>query len=322
MGLSYATEWFNAWYGGEHADRSLVVVRIHRRLCAAVLGACCSAMSSSRRRSGSPRVRRNIVAVFVIAVLINIGMWLERILIIWNTLSHDYLPSMWRLFLPTVWDWITTFGSLGLFALMFLVFVRLVPVVSMHEVRKLVDEEGVMTACAARRICRFAALGRGGAARAAARTTGWSTRSRRFRSKACTSSSTIAPAAFGSPCSSAASRMAARRLTASNIISAVINYPYNSGGRPLDAWPAFMLVPFATGILVAAIAGFAAFLIETGLPRLHHPLFAVEGFERASQDRFVLALEPPDGTTQRRRRHRLLPRRRRHGDPRGRAEES
>jgi hypothetical protein len=48
---------------------------------------------------------------------------------------------MWRLFLPTVWDWITTFGSLGLFALMFLLFVRFIPAVSMHEVRKLVAEE-------------------------------------------------------------------------------------------------------------------------------------------------------------------------------------
>jgi len=75
--------------------------------------------------------------------------------------------------------------------------------------------------------------------------------------------------------------------------SAVINYPYNSGGRPLDAWPAFMLVPFATGILAAAIAGFTTFLIECGLPRLHHALFAVEGFERASQDQFILALERP-----------------------------
>src|SRR5262249_30038780 len=76
--------------------------------------------------------------------------------------------------------------------------------------------------------------------------------------------------------------------------SAVWAYPYNSGGRPFDAWPAFMLVPFATGILVAAIAGFVTFLIECGLPRLHHPVFAVEGFERVSQDRFVLALAKPD----------------------------
>jgi hypothetical protein len=77
--------------------------------------------------------------------------------------------------------------------------------------------------------------------------------------------------------------------------SAVISYPYNSGGRPLDAGPAFMLVPFATGILVASIAGVIAFLVATGLPRLHHPLLTVQGFERASQDRFLLALAAPDG---------------------------
>lgn len=83
--------------------------------------------------------------------------------------------------------------------------------------------------------------------------------------------------------------------------SAVINYPYNSGGRPYDAWPAFMLVPFATGILLAAIAGFATFLIETGLPRLHNNLFAVEGFERVTQDRFILAMQRPDGDDELRR---------------------
>jgi hypothetical protein len=75
--------------------------------------------------------------------------------------------------------------------------------------------------------------------------------------------------------------------------SAVIDYPYNSGGRPLDSWPAFMLVPFATGILLAAIAGFSTFLFECRLPHLSCSLFAVEGFERASQDRFVLAITRP-----------------------------
>ena len=140
MGLSYASEWFNGWYGGEHADRSLVAFAFTGAyaplfwtllLCNVVIP----------QAFWFAAVRDNIVAVFAIAVLINIGMWLERILIIWNTLSHDYMPGMWRLFIPTIWDWITTLGSLGLFALMFLVFVRLVPVVSMHEVRKLVAEE-------------------------------------------------------------------------------------------------------------------------------------------------------------------------------------
>jgi hypothetical protein len=88
--------------------------------------------------------------------------------------------------------------------------------------------------------------------------------------------------------------VAALAYGAGEYYTAVINYPYNSGGRPLNAWPAFMLVPFATGILGASVAGLATFLAENGLPRLHHPLFAIDGFERASQDRFWLMLARPD----------------------------
>ena len=76
--------------------------------------------------------------------------------------------------------------------------------------------------------------------------------------------------------------------------SAVVDYPYNSGGRPLDSWPTFMLVPFATGILVASVCGCIAFLTETGLPRLHHPLFDLDGSERVNQDAFVLAFAAPE----------------------------
>jgi hypothetical protein len=77
--------------------------------------------------------------------------------------------------------------------------------------------------------------------------------------------------------------------------SAVLGYPFNSGGRPLNSWPAFMLFPFAIGIFGAALTGLIAMLIKMGLPRLHHPLFEIDGFERATQDRFLLALEgPPD----------------------------
>ena len=78
--------------------------------------------------------------------------------------------------------------------------------------------------------------------------------------------------------------------------SAVVNYPYNSGGRPLNAWPAFMLVPFATGIFMAAVCGFATFLFEAKLPKLSNPLFGVDGFGRASQDRFLLAVAFPSET--------------------------
>jgi hypothetical protein len=70
--------------------------------------------------------------------------------------------------------------------------------------------------------------------------------------------------------------------------SAVIDYPINSGGRPLNSWQVFLLVPFEVGIFTAALCGVVAFLWSCGLPRLHHPLFEVRGFERATQDRFFL----------------------------------
>jgi hypothetical protein len=75
--------------------------------------------------------------------------------------------------------------------------------------------------------------------------------------------------------------------------SAVLNYPINSGGRPLHSWPVFLIPTFEAIVLGATLTGIVAFLISTGLPRLHHPAFAAHGFERASQDRFYLAVADP-----------------------------
>ena len=76
--------------------------------------------------------------------------------------------------------------------------------------------------------------------------------------------------------------------------SAIFDYPINSGGRPLNSWPTFMLFPFAIGILGAGVAGFIALLAETRLPRLHHPLFEIDGFQQVSRVGFMLAIELPD----------------------------
>jgi molybdopterin-containing oxidoreductase family membrane subunit len=141
MGLSYGTEWFMAWYGGPRVDRDLVAYMFtgaYAPLYYAQL--FCNVLAP--QAFWFAIMRRNVVVVFIIAILINVGMWLERILIIWMTLSHGHLPSMWRLFQPTLWDWLTTFGSLGLFATMYLLFVRLIPTISMHEVKKEVLGEG------------------------------------------------------------------------------------------------------------------------------------------------------------------------------------
>jgi Ni/Fe-hydrogenase subunit HybB-like protein len=81
-------------------------------------------------------VRRSPKALFAISLLVLVGMWLERFMLIVTSLYQDYVPSSWGMFYPTFWDIAFLAGSLGLFFLLYLLFVRLAPVVSMFELRK------------------------------------------------------------------------------------------------------------------------------------------------------------------------------------------
>ena len=73
-----------------------------------------------------------------------------------------------------------------------------------------------------------------------------------------------------------------------------VSYPINVGGRPYNSWPAFIVSTFEMTVLCALAAGFFAFLLGCRLPRLYHPIFAAPGFERASEDRFVLYVGASD----------------------------
>lgn len=74
----------------------------------------------------------------------------------------------------------------------------------------------------------------------------------------------------------------------------VVDYPLNVGGRPLAAWTAFAVPAFECLVLGAALAAVFGMIWRNGLPRLHHPVFDAEGFERATQDRFFLSIESRD----------------------------
>jgi len=86
------------------------------------------------------RIRRNVVALFVISLVIQTGMWLERFVIVVTSLHRDFLPSSWGMYYPTKWDWAVYTGTIGLFFTLFLLFIRFLPMISIFEMRGLAHE--------------------------------------------------------------------------------------------------------------------------------------------------------------------------------------
>jgi molybdopterin-containing oxidoreductase family membrane subunit len=85
-------------------------------------------------------VRQSDVALFFVSLVVLVGMWLERFVIVITSLHRDFLPSSWGMYSPTFWDWATLFGSIGLFLSLLFVFVRFLPMISIAEMRALLPE--------------------------------------------------------------------------------------------------------------------------------------------------------------------------------------
>ena len=75
--------------------------------------------------------------IFIVCMFINVGMWLERFVIVVTSLHRDFMPSAWGRFSPTIWDWTTYIGTMGLFVLLLLLFLRFLPVLAIFEMRTL-----------------------------------------------------------------------------------------------------------------------------------------------------------------------------------------
>ena len=84
------------------------------------------------------KVRTSPVLLFIVAMFVNVGMWIERFVIVVTSLHRDFLPSSWDMYSGTIWDWGLYLGTIGLFFLLLLVFIRVMPMISIFEMRTLV----------------------------------------------------------------------------------------------------------------------------------------------------------------------------------------
>jgi len=91
----------------------------------------------------SKRIRTNVVTLFIVAIIVSIGMWFERFIIVVTSLSQDFLPSSWGMYYPTRWDFGLFFGTIGLFVSLLFLFLRFLPMISIFEMRTILPQAEV-----------------------------------------------------------------------------------------------------------------------------------------------------------------------------------
>ena len=140
VAYGYFVEFFMAFYSGNKFDVFLAEQRLHGPYShfyfALIL---CNILTP--QLLWFKKVRRNVAALFVMSLIINTGMWLERFVIVVISLTRDFMPSAWGRYSATFWDYSTFIGTLGLFVMLIFLFVRGLPAIAISEMRELVHEE-------------------------------------------------------------------------------------------------------------------------------------------------------------------------------------
>jgi Ni/Fe-hydrogenase subunit HybB-like protein len=140
VALSYATEFFSAWYGGNLYEQAAIFGRaIGPYAWAFWTMVACNVLAP--QVLWSRRVRASVPTLFVLSILVNVGMWFERFVIIVTSLHQSYLPSSWVMYRPTIIEVGTLIGSFGLFFTSFLLFIRVLPMIAMWEIKAAAGSE-------------------------------------------------------------------------------------------------------------------------------------------------------------------------------------
>ncbi len=138
---SYGMEIFMAWYSGDVYESYLHLNRAFGPYAWSFwMLMFCNVFTT--QFLWLRKVRQNVFLMFIIAFIIQVGMWLERFVIVIVSLHRDFIPSSWGMYHPTFWDYATLAGTMGLFLFCFLLFAKLIPVISISEMRELVHSTG------------------------------------------------------------------------------------------------------------------------------------------------------------------------------------
>jgi hypothetical protein len=142
VAYGYMTEAFIAWYSGDKYEGFVPMNRMFGPyavyywaliLCNVVIP----------QLLWFKKIRTSVPALFAISLVVNVGMWLERFVIIVLSLHRDFLPSSWGMYAPTFWDWSTFLGTIGLFLSLLFLFLRFLPMISIFEMRTILPEAKV-----------------------------------------------------------------------------------------------------------------------------------------------------------------------------------
>ena len=280
VALAYGTEFFTALYSGNVYERFVFINRATGPFAWAYWTmVVCNVVFP--QLYWFRRVRRSLPAVFVLSIIVNIGMWFERFVIIVTSLHRDFLPSSWANYKPTLIEIMTFAGSFGLFFTLFLLFCRFLPMIAMAEVKGVLhrpEDESL------RRAMRE--LQRGGFVIADVRTpypvhgvdSGHKTR-------------------LGWACAIGGFTGAALILLFQLWTSAT-DWALDVGGKPFASTPAFVPVMFEVAVLCAALATVGAFFAR----RRERPAPARES------EQFVIVLEARNASFNRALAERILAR--------------
>lgn len=323
VGYAYAMEFFTAWYSGSPYESYAFLNRAFGPYWWAywTMVSCnviCPQLFWFRW------FRENVWAIWVVSLFVNLGMWFERFVIIVTSLHRDYLPSSWGYFTPTWVDIFQFVGSFGLFLTLFLIFVRVLPMIAIAEVKSILpaadphhESHSIAEMAVDAEIPYDNGKGDGPSVAADPKYFGVLAEFpnvaqlyqalEKLRSEGYRHLDAYTPfpvhgieKAMGMPrsrvprfCLAGAIVGLTIALTGMLYVN-VIDYPIITGGKPYGAIEPLVPIMFELAVLFGAFSAVAGMFFLNGLPRLSHPLFGAKRFSRATDDGLFVAVESID----------------------------